>query len=139
MGWATDLYCNISFNRKTYNSLYEVEEDIKETEYIIQMIKDKIKAYALMTEPNKLVTWDNEKYDNLLIQIEDEVSQLLKEIEEYYFDLVKLNYLRDNWEYCHNKEGLAIPPPKEFSWNTAYLDGDFVKTVDNPNVNDKIF
>lgn len=139
MGWATDLYCNISFNRKTYNSLYEVEEDIEETEYIIQMIKDKIKAYALMTEPNKLVTLDNEKYDNLLIQIEDEVSQLLKEIEDYYFDLVKLNYLRDNWEYCHNKEGLAIPPPKEFSWNTAYLDGDFVKTVDNPNVNDKIF
>ena len=74
MGWSTELFCNISFNRKTYNSLYEVESDIEEMKDTLQRYKDKIKAYAVMTEPDKMIKFDDESYDNLLSQVNDEVS-----------------------------------------------------------------
>ena len=138
MGWSTELFCNISFNRKTYNSLGEVESDIEEMKDILQRYKDKIKAYAVMTEPDKMIKFDDESYDNLLSQVNDEVSDMLEEMEEYYYELIKLEYLRDNWDNCHTKEGLAINAPEEITWETAYLDGDFVKTVKHPNSNDHL-
>ena len=133
MGWSTELFCNISFNRKTYNSLSEVESDIEETKDILQRYKDKIKAYAVMTEPDKMVKFDDERYDNLLMQIDGEVSDMLEEMEEYYDELFRLQYLWENWENCHTKDGLAINAPKEITWETAYLDGDFVKSANNPS------
>lgn len=136
MGWSTELFCNISFNRKTYNSLGEVESDIEEMKDILQRYKDKIKAYAVMTEPDKMIKFDDESYDNLLSQVNDEVSDMLKEMEEYYYELIKLEYLRDNWDNCHTKEGLAINAPEEITWETAYLDGDFIKGTKNNNQNE---
>ena len=136
MGWSTELFCNISFNRKTYNSLGEVESDIEETKDILQRYKDKIKAYAVMTEPDKMIKFDDESYDNLLSQVNDEVSDMLEEMEEYYYELIKLEYLRDNWDNCHTKEGLAINAPEEITWETAYLDGDFIKGTKNNNQNE---
>ena len=136
MGWSTELFCNISFNRKTYNSLGEVESDIEEIKDILQRYKDKIKAYAVMTEPDKMIKFDDESYDNLLSQVNDEVSDMLEEMEEYYYELIKLEYLRDNWDNCHTKEGLAINAPEEITWETAYLDGDFIKVTKNNNQNE---
>ena len=136
MGWSTELFCNISFNRKTYNSLGEVESDIEEMKDILQRYKDKIKAYAVMTEPDKMIKFDDESYDNLLSQVNDEVSDMLEEMEEYYYELIKLEYLRDNWDNCHTKEGLAINAPEEITWETAYLDGDFIKVTKNNNQNE---
>ena len=134
MGWSTELFCNISFNRKTYNSLYEDESDIEEIKNILQMYKDRIKAYAVMTEPDKMIKFDDEKYDNLLVQVSNDTSDMLEEMEEYYDELFRLLYLWDNWENCHTKEGLAINPPKEITWDTAYLEGDFVKSNENKEV-----
>ena len=136
MGWSTELFCNISFNRKTYNSLGEVESDIEEIKDILQRYKDKIKAYAVMTEPDKMIKFDDESYDNLLSQVNDEVSDMLEEMEEYYYELIKLKYLRNNWNNCHTKEGLAINAPEEITWETAYLDGDFIKGTKNNNQNE---
>lgn len=136
MGWSTELFCNISFNRKTYNSLGEVESDIEEMKDILQRYKDKIKAYAVMTEPDKMIKFDDESYDNLLSQVNDEVSDMLEEMEEYHYELIKLEYLRDNWDNCHTKEGLAINAPEGITWETAYLDGDFIKGTKNNNQNE---
>ena len=133
MGWSTELFCNISFNRKSYNSLSEVGDDIETAKKIIQLYKDKIRAYAVMTEPDKMVKFDDERYDNLLMQIDGEVSDMLEEMEEYYDELFRLQYLWENWEHCHTKDGLAINAPKEITWETAYLDGDFVKSANNPS------
>ena len=138
MGWSTELFCNISFNRKSYNSLSEVGDDIETAKKIIQLYKDKIRAYAVMTEPDKMVKFDDERYDNLLMQIDGEVSDMLEEMEEYYDELFRLQYLCENWENCHTKDGLATNAPKEITWETAYLDGDFVKTVKHPNSNDHL-
>ena len=136
MGWSTELFCNISFNRKTYDSLGEVESDIEEIKDILQRYKDKIKAYAVMTEPDKMIKFDDESYDNLLSQVNDEVSDMLEEMEKQYYELIKLEYLRDNWDNCHTKEGLAINAPEEITWETAYLDGDFIKGTKNNNQNE---
>ena len=138
MGWSTELFCNISFNRKTYNSLGEVESDIEEIKDILQRYKDKIKAYAIMTEPDKMIKFDDESYDNLLSQVDGEVSDMLEEMEEYYNELFRLQYLWDNWENCHTKEGLAIDIPEGIDCDSAYLEGDFVKTVKHPNSNDHL-
>lgn len=136
MGWSTELFCNISFNRKTYNSLGEVESDIEEMKDILQRYKDKIKAYAVMTEPDKMIKFDDESYDNLLSQVNDEVSDMLEMMEECHYELIKLEYLRDNWDNCHTKEGLAINAPEGITWETAYLDGDFIKGTNNNNQNE---
>ena len=116
MGWSTELFCNISFNRKSYNSLSEVGDDIETAKKIIQLYKDKIRAYAVMTEPDKMVKFDDERYDNLLMQIDGEVSDMLEEMEEYYDELFRLQYLWENWENCHTKDGLAINAPEEITW-----------------------
>lgn len=134
MGWSTELFCNISFNRETYNSLYEVEKDIDECKSMIQFYIDKLRTLAVMTEPQKVLNCkDSEGFDlNPIDVINTEFDSIIEELDEYKFKLFKLEYLKDNWEYCHNKEGLAINPPKDISWDTAYLDGDFVKTVEHP-------
>ena len=134
MGWSTELFCSISFNRKSYNSLYEVEEDIEEAKNILQMYKDKIKAYAIMTEPEKMIKFDDERYDNLLTQVNNEVTDMLNEMEEYYSELIKLQYLKENWDNCHDEKGLAIAAPENIHWDTAYLEGDYIKSNKNNDV-----
>lgn len=137
MGWSTTLFCSIDFNRKSYNSLYEVEDDIKELKDILQSLKNDLRSYAIMTEPQKLLHVEDENL-SLMEHINFEVSDIFSRMEEYYFELFKLEYLRDNWENCHTKEGLAIDIPEGIDWDSAYLEGDFVKTVKHPNSNDHL-
>lgn len=134
MGWSTELFCNISFNKKTYNSLYDVESDIDECKSMIQLYIDKLRAFVLMTEPQKMLNCKDCEGNDIdpIDLINTEFNRIIEELDDYKFELFKLEYLKDNWEYCHNKEGLAINPPKDISWDTAYLDGDFVKTVEHP-------
>lgn len=130
MGWQTDLVCRISFDNKTYNDLYEVEEDIATNKKIVQDAKKQLHDLAIMTEPKKFF---NEEDGEILWQIQKKVDECLEIIDDYMMDLHDLYLLRDNWDNCHNKDGLAKAIPKDFEWNTAYLDGDFIKTDENPN------
>ena len=43
-----------------------------------------------------------------------------------------------NWDECHDKNELAIPNPDKDAWKKAYLDGDFIKTVEYPDLNKKV-
>lgn len=135
MGWSTELFCNISFNKKTYNSLYEVEKDIEECKDLMQVCLDKLRAFAIMTEPQKMLNCEDCEGNTIdpIDIITTEFNRLIEEYNEYQYDLIKLKYLKDSWEYCHNEKGLAINPPEGISWKTAYLDGDFVRTVEHPN------
>ena len=134
MGWSTDLFCNIHYNRKSYNSKYEVEQDLEEANDMIKYFTNKLRNLAYITEPQKLFNCkDCEGYDlNPIDVINQEFEEALEGLEEYYYDKFTLSYLIDNWDYCHNEEGLAIDPPEGISWNTAFLDGDFVRTVKHP-------
>lgn len=132
MSWSTELFCNITFNRETFNSKREVEERIEDLERYNQMLKDKIRDLVMMTEPQKFCP---EGYDTI-IWIRNELQDILDALDECTTDLYKLNLLLENWEECHNEEGLAIAPPDGIDWNTVYLTGDFVKTTKCPNAND---
>lgn len=128
MGWSTELFCNISFNRKSYNFLYEVQEDLAEVDRMIKFNEDKIRALAVMTEPSKMITLEDE-YGSYLDEVLCRVNQALEELHEYYTDRNNLLLLIENWDNCHDDKGLAIEPPEGISWDKAYLYGDFVKSA----------
>lgn len=132
MGWSTELFCNISFLRETFNSKEAVQERIEETERYLQIAKDQMRNFVMMTEPRKFCP---ENYDPL-IWINNEYEDLMDSIEEYSIELYKLRMLLSNWDNCHDKDGLAICPPDGITWETPFLDGDFVRTAKCPNAND---
>ena len=125
MGWSTELFCNISFNRKTFNSKYEVEEELEDTKKYLETAKSRLRNIAMITEPKKFCDDD----DDPICWLDNEITNTLELIEEYTIDIFKLRRLLENWEQCHNKEGLAIDPP---SYDVAYLCGDFVKSEKYP-------
>ena len=131
MGWSTELFCNISFNRETFNSKIEVQDKIEEIETYIQNAKDHLRDLLMMTEPGKFCP---ENYDPL-IWMRNEFQDSMEEIEDYSVELYKLNLLLTNWDACHNDNGLAINHPDGIDWNTAFLDGDFIRTVKYPDIN----
>ena len=131
MGWSTDLFCNIEFNKETFNHKSDVENRIFEYKTYLQNVKDHLRDLYMITEPSKFCP---ENYDPL-IWLSNEFRDAIDSIEEYTIELYKLELLLDNWDACHNSEGLAINPIDGVSWETAFLDGDFVNTVKNPNSN----
>lgn len=134
MSWSTELFCNISYNRETFNSKYEVEDKLNTVNRYINDCKKVLRDLAIMTEPNKFFNDnpDSDPYNQITINFENTIELL----EEYYIEKYKLLLLLDNWENCHNKEGLAIYPPDNIDWNTAYLHGDFVKSTKYPTDKD---
>lgn len=134
MGWQTDLFCNLTFNRETFNSLGEVEGKITELTEYIRYNTGVLRAYAFMTEPHKLLSMAED--EDPIDRINRTVNETLEELEDAYIERWKLEILRENWDRCHTKEGLAINPPKCAEWPNAYLDGDFVKSVECPNGHD---
>lgn len=131
MGWQTDLFCNLTFNRQTYNSVSEVESKISELTEMIKFNEGVIKELAMMTEPEKLFRLDED--EDPIDRIRRILKTSLEELEEDYIERWKLEMLRESWNHCHNEEGLAINPPECAEWPNAYLDGDFVKSVKYPN------
>lgn len=130
MGWSTELFCNITFNRETFNSKYEVEDKIKELDECIKVSANTIRDLVIMTEPDKMfkATEETDTYSALINEYETQMGLL----EDYIIEKHMLSILLDKWDECHNKDGLAIDPPDNIHWNTAYLSGDFVKSVKYP-------
>lgn len=132
MGWSTELFCNITFNKETFNSKVEVQDKIEELRAYLQGSKDHLRDLLMMTEPGKFCP---ENYDPL-IWLRNEFQDAVDSIEEYSVELYKLRTLLVNWDACHEESGLAISPPEGIDWQTAFLDGDFVRTTKYPNAND---
>ncbi len=122
MSWSTELFCNISYNRKSYKNKYEVEEEINDIKEYINRCRKNIRDLVIMTEPNKFCPKENDP----LIWITNEVEDLLNEIEENMIKSYKLELLLDNWDNCHDEDSKPINSPDSIEWNTAYIDGDFI-------------
>lgn len=134
MSWSTELFCNLSFNRETFNSKFEVEDKIKELDECINTCKKELRDMALMTEPSKFMGKEDESDPYLFVT--SKVEDSLELLEEYTIERYKLCVLLENWENCHNEEGLAIYPPDGINWDTAYLHGDFVHSTKYPTDKD---
>lgn len=130
MSWSTNLFCNIEFNRKTFNSKYEVEDELKDVNRTIDMCVSNLRDLAIMTEPDKF--YNKKEYDDSLCFISDQLRNSIELLEEAYIDRYKLELLLDNWDASHNKDGVAIDKPKEINWDTAYISGDFINTETYP-------
>ena len=61
MGWSTELFCNVSYNKETFNSRGEVEDKISDLDKNIESCKKTIRDMALMTEPSKFMSKDNDE------------------------------------------------------------------------------
>lgn len=134
MSWSTELFCNLSFNRETFNSKFEVEDKIKELDECINTCKKELRDMALMTEPSKFMGKEDES--NPYLFVTSKVEDSLELLEEYTIERYKLCVLLENWDNCHNEEGLAIYPPDGINWDTAYLHGDFVHSTKYPTDKD---
>lgn len=134
MSWATDLYCRVSFNRATYNNKYEVDNRMEELNKCINQCKKELRDLAFITEPNKFFSKE-EDYSPYTF-VEQKLEDNLELLEDYIGERNDLSLLLENWNKCHNADGLAIPPPDNFKWDSAFMDGDFVKTINHPNGED---
>lgn len=127
MGWSTELFTNITYNRKSYNHLSEVESDYENVCDMIKHCEEDLRSLALITEPKKFCDEEQDPMWYLTYK----VNENLKELEELYIEKFKLGILIDEWKNCHDEEGYAVPHPENIHWNTAFLDGDFIRTKDN--------
>lgn len=128
MSIQTDLFCRLSFFGATYNSLAEVERGIREASETIQEAKSEIRDLVMMTEPQKMLSVDSG--DNVYDTIVERLNQCFETIINANDELFKLKHLKANWDVCHDaKTGLAIPLPECIDYDTAFLEGDFVKSL----------
>ena len=127
MSQSTRLFTTINFAGKTYNSLNEVEKDLREVEERIEDLKSNLRVLAYMTEPNKMKPEDATASEYL----DANVNYLYTEFEELFVKRYKLEMLIEEWDKCHNNEGLGINPPDEIKYK-SFIDGDFVYTEKHP-------
>lgn len=127
MSQSTRLFTTINFAGKTYNSLNEVEKDLREVEERIEDLKSNLRVLAYMTEPNKMKPEDATASEYL----DANVNYLYSEFEELFVKRYKLEMLLEEWNMCHNNEGLGINPPDEIKYK-SFIDGDFVYTEKHP-------
>lgn len=131
MSTETELFCSIFFVGDSYNYLWQVEKEIKNLEKYYAQCKQELRDLVMITEPQKFFT-ASEANGNVYEQVTERIEQIFESMEEWVCKLHDLYYLRDNWEYCHDKaSGLAIAPPENINSNTAYYHGDYVKTVND--------
>ena len=127
MSQSTRLFTTINFAGKTYNSINEVRVELKDTETRIEELKSTLRVLAYMTEPNKM------KPDDATVSeyLDANVNYLYTEFEELFIKRFKLEMLLEEWDECHNSEGLGINPPDDVKYK-SFIDGDFVYTVKHP-------
>lgn len=105
MGWQTDVITQIVFNKETYNSIYEIEEEIESNNKCIQNIKDELYIMTIARPEDLLI--HNEEID--LLGLQRDVRDKLELLEECIIENYKLEILRDNFDlrdgdYINNPE-----------------------------------
>lgn len=130
MGSGCTLRTNIYFSHKSYRSITEVEEEIKLQESFIANAEKDLMMLITMTEPDKFWRKDEaEVGETPWIWMQNQAMQAIETIKEASEELSKLRTLLYCWDDCHNKEGLAIEPPKGDSCSGDYFWGDWIKSV----------
>ena len=127
MSQSTRLFTTINFAGKTYNYLDDVRVELQDIETRIAEIKSNLRVLAYMTEPNKMKPEDATVSEYL----DANVDYLYTEFEELFVKRYKLEMLIEEWDKCHNNEGLGINPPDDVKYK-SFIDGDFVYTEKHP-------
>lgn len=137
MGWGIYLYPEIYYSKVNYRSKDDVEDEIDTVKKIIKSLEDRLILLAATTEPNKMMSKEDiDEGISPLDWVDREIKSILDDdseanLKDYYFDLYRLEMLRNYWDSAHNKDGKAVAPPKgSFKYpREAYMDGDFIESV----------
>lgn len=125
MSYSTDLWCCISFLRKTYKTKEDVQEDLDEARSNIRTAKETITKLVYMTEPNKFFKASGG--ESVLDIVAEELQSAFDSLEEAQIEECRLTILLDEWENCHDENGKAIQPPNNIDCMTAYINGDYIE------------
>lgn len=125
MSYSTDLWCCISFLRKTYKTKEDVQEDLEEARNNIRTAKETITKLVYMTEPNKFFKASGG--ESVLDIVAEELQSAFASLEEAQAEECRLEILLDEWENCHDENGKAIQPPDNIDCMTAFISGDYIK------------
>lgn len=125
MGFGTYLFCDLYFNRSTFETKEQVKSELEQMNSYIKDLEGKLYDFGVMTEPDKFFK-SEESNINYLSLIREEINDTIQELEGAYIDRYKLELLIDNWDSCHTSDGKAITPKFDESKYSAFLSGDFV-------------
>lgn len=134
MGWSTNLFCNIEFYKQTFNTHYEVECKLEETNNLIKLNENVLKELTIITEPDKFFTL--EEGEDAIDRIRLMFKEALEELNDLYVEKYKLELLLENWETCHDEQHYAIEPPENINYDSAFLSGDFIKSKNRTTIYD---
>ena len=139
MGWGTNLYLCHYFSRKTYDHKWQVEDDLKEAKSILEDVEKRLMQLAFITDPSKFMSKEDiEEGIDAAEWLNFRLRDLFEQYKDAHYDVIWLEELLQNWDECHDKNELAIPNPDKDALKKAYLDGDFIKTVEYPDLNKKV-
>lgn len=119
MGWQTDVITQLVFNKETYNSIYEIEEEIESNNKCIQNIKDELYVMAIARPEDLLI--HNEEMD--LLGLQRDVKDKLELLEECIIDNYKLELLKENFDL---RDGDFIKNPERVSNIKKWLVDNFI-------------
>lgn len=97
MGWGTSFTPEIYINKKHYNTISDVLDDISVIEDRITSIKNELLMLSTMT-PH----FSERSLDEVLFEIRVKVETLFEDLEESYFELSTLTLLKEHFK--NNKE-----------------------------------
>lgn len=126
--------CGMSFNSKQ-----DLLNAIKECETTINNVKDRLKSFIFMTEPNKFFPDE----DDIMFRLETEFKELMDEYDEAQIRLVRLWEFEEVWDKTHDKEtGKTIYPVNPMDLKIKpYMGGDYMEAIleDGSEVPDDYF
>lgn len=132
MGWETRALVEINFNRKTYNSIYEVKNDLDDAKDSLERIKKRIQNLVMITEPKKFC----EDGDEPVWWLEQQTKDALEDYEDTHSEVLRLEYLVRAWDKMHDPETRkALPLPKDAEGKEIMMDdlqridGDFIHVL----------
>lgn len=111
MSWGTSVDAEIYFSRKTYRDRYDMEQDMKEQEHVMDMAKNNLMIYAASDPKMFRGIKDDEGYPvEFQIAIRDRVEEALNAYAEAAVERYRLSLLEDNWD---KRDGDYVWPERE--------------------------
>lgn len=119
MGWQTDVIAQLVFNKETYNSYYQVDDEINQNKRTIQNIIEELSVMATARPEDLLI--HNEDMD--LMGLQREVKDKIEILEECIIENYKLECLKENFDL---RDGDFIENPKRKEAVKNWLINNFI-------------
>lgn len=119
MGWQTDVIAQLVFNKETYNSYYQVDDEINQNKRTIQNIIEELSVMATARPEDLLI--HNEDMD--LMGLQREVKDKIEILEECIIENYKLECLKENFDL---RDGDFIENPKRKEAVKTWLISNFI-------------